>query len=527
MKRLLAAMILCVMMLTAVSALAEKQKSIPGTFISGGYDGLFIIHQKDSERNYLYDEEGKLVMASPENGARFVISYMQTLDGKLTGQIFVDEKCIKVSVFVDENMKSLYGLISKNGETLCACEYDAIETFTDGIASVKKDNKYGYINTSGQLISKCQWDEAKEFDHGIAVVKKDEKYSLLNKQGKVIGKDYLEVNQLRDGYATVQTSKGWGVINSKGEQVLECKYSNVQLCGNGIVQVVENQKNGNTTSSLMTLKGKTLTKTNTWARGTFNDDLLIVEYSANDGKTHAGAVNKKGKVVLDFGLNGSSIGGFNVFGYNNGMCFLRQVPKEDNANKSTWGFKDKNGKWVIGLKSRKYEPVVYDQTYWLSDKLIKIKNQGIGQPLYGFMNTKGKVVCECEWEDIWQFVDGLARVAKSEKDKKTGETKNLFGYVNAKGEVVIPCKYYPSWYGESQKNGLIVLRDQNNMYTCFTKKGKTILPAEYDNILVGDKVIIALKNEQVLFFDLKGKPIMEEEAPAENTDPPADTGEAA
>ena len=138
----------------------------------------------------------------------------------------------------------------------------------------------------------------------------------------------------------------------------------------------------------------------------------------------------------------------------------------------------------------------------------------------------------------------------------------MVGYINTKGETVIPCEWKNTWSTDSQKNGLIILckaktDSYGSLYGCFNKKGKEVLPVEYNQVVIGDRVIAAMKDGQMLFFDLKGKPIMEEEpvveetapeqeeaptaetapaeeaapaqeeAPAENTETPADTGEAA
>ena len=50
---------------------------------------------------------------------------------------------------------------------------------------------------------------------------------------------------------------------------------------------------------------------------------------------------------------------------------------------------------------------------------------------YGFINTKGEQVVECEFSYADAFSEGLARV---EKDGKSG-------YINTKGEQVIECKF--------------------------------------------------------------------------------------
>ncbi len=591
MKRVLAVLMLFSIMLTAVPSLAAKQKSIPvaadWVWSSGG--GLLLVSRKNSDRNYLYDEDGKLVLESPGKGVKF--EAIERNDYKTNSYIYqnvvVDGKCITVSLYDGKTGTNKYGLVSKKGKILCDCKYDEMGFFSEGIAVVKQGDKYGYINTSGKLISKCQWnsawdfqdglarvskgkeypykygfintsgeliggglwDETFRFDNGSIVVKKNGKYRVLNKKGKVISKSYSYVMRPPiDGYLAVKSSDGWGVINSKGKEVIECQYSLVTICGEGVVSASDLK------NFLLTVNGKVLLE-DAYSFDTFSEGLLIAEYRAKDKKYHIGAINKKGKVVLDFGLASWHSESFDAYGFKNGLCFLRRIPKatntattfsQSNVTKTTWGFMNKKGEWVIELKSRKYEPVFelenqLDQPVWLSDNIIKLRTLGSDNPKYGMMNTKGKVLLKCEWDYINPFVDGLAYVRKDDKR----------GYVNTKGEMVISCDYEGT-----QRNGLVVV-NKGGKDACFNKKGKTILPAKYKSIVIGDKVIAALKDDQILFFDLKGKPIMEEEtpvvtpapekeeapavettpaeetapaqeeAPVENTEPPADTGEAA
>ncbi len=610
MKRVLAVLILFSIILTAMPSLAAKQKSIPSIYLEDGSDGLFVVYQKDSDRNYLYDEDGKLVLESPRKGVYFSGSSVRNPDGTWESHLVVDGKCVEIKTYDDLTGRWKYGLVSNKGKVLCDCIYDEIWGFSEGIAKVsqdgktgyidtsgksivkckyddtyshgdfnegialvKKGEKYGYINTSGKLISKCQWNSAGDFKDGAAFVEKGGKYGyintngelisdslwyrasrlnnglfivekgdksrLLNKKGKVISKSYSYVMRPPiDGYLAVESSDGWGVINSKGKEVIECQYSYLDLCGEGIVNVSEV-----IADALMTMDGKILIMDG-HNQGKFNEGLLIIDYRGKDGKYHLGAMNKKGKVVLDFGRNIYSF--TSSYGFKNGLCFLTQDSKKDDPSKSTWGFMNKKGKWSVELKTRKYEPVFerdaqWDKPVWLSNKMIKIRSLGSDEKKYGMMNTKGKLILKCEWDVIEAFVDGLAYVSKDGKS----------GYVNTKGEMVISCDYKGT-----SKNSLVVVHKGGNA-ACFNKKGKAILPAKYKSIVIGDKVIAALKDEKILFFDLKGKPIMEEEtpvvtpapvkeevpaaettpaeetapaqeeAPAENTDPPADTGEAA
>lgn len=541
MKRLIAMLMLCTLTFAAVPGLAAEQLSVPARNLNAYADGLFLV-ESDYGQYCVYDEDGKLVLESTGDGISISVSFVMGSDGKSVRTLFADDKCAKICKTDATTYQSKYGLISKKGKIISECVYDMIGTFSDGIATVKQGEKYGYISTGGKIISECQWDSAKDLSGGMAVVKKGEKYCILNKKGEVIGKNYLRVQDQVDGYMAVQTSKGWGVINKKGKQVIKCQYSNIRLCGNGIVAVQDQSKNNTSYYAYMNLKGKLLTKyIYTWPSYSYSDDLMIVEYAGGDQRAHVGIMNKKGKLAIPLGLTASYTGGYQAGGFKNGICYLEQATGKYDPKKSTWGFIDKKGKWAIELKSRTYEP--YENgNVWLSSKLIKIRALGSGMAKYGIMDTKGKVISKCVWDDIDPFVDGLAKVTKRQEARQPGSYDTVVGYINTKGETVIPCEWKNTWSTDSQKNGLIILGkaradSYGSLFGCFNKKGKAILPVEYDQVVIGDRVIAATKGNQMLFFDLKGKPIMQEEtveeaAPVEentpeNTESPTDMGEAA
>ncbi len=510
MKRVLAVLMLCILTITAIPALAAGQKSVTAFQVFAFNDGLFEAYGPDGT-HCLYDEDGKQVLEAPGPEFYFETSTVDNSDGITEKHLLVDGKCVKISTYDNQTGMALYGLMSIKGKMLCECEYDMINRFSDGIAVVRQGDKFGYINTSGKLVGKCQWDSVTAFNNGVAAVKKGDKYSVLNKKGKAIAKGYVGASSPVDGYVAVRTSKGWGVIDSAGKQVIDCKYERISFCGNGIVGVWQ-KKNNKDTYSLMTLKGKVLTKKNTWPTGMYNDGLVIVNYEAKDKKVHAGAANKKGKVVLDFGINYNYSGGYSADKFINGLTYIRQIPKTYDPKKSTWGFQDTKGNWIIALKSRKYEP-----KRWLNEKLISIQSLGESTVKYGVINTKGKVLCECEWDSIEDYIDGLAEVTKLKKSKEGDYYTSTIGYVNTKGEVVIPCKYDSS--GSNTRKGLAVVKNSKGMAACFNKKGEKVLSAKYSSIVIGDKVIAAVKDGKMLYFDLKGKPIMEEEAPAKTPAP--------
>ena len=85
---------------------------------------------------------------------------------------------------------------------------------------------------------------------------------------------------------------------------------------------------------------------------------------------------------------------------------------------------------------------------------------------YGFINTKGEQVVECEFSYADAFSEGLARV---EKDGKSG-------YINTKGEQVIECKFdYAEYFSEGLAR---VEKDGKSGY--INTKGEQVIECKFD-----------------------------------------------
>ncbi len=172
-----------------------------------------------------------------------------------------------------------------------------------------------------------------------------------------------------------------------------------------------------------------------------------------------------------------------------------------------WGYINKRGKIVIDPE--------YDFAAEFHNGLGRVMRNG----LYGFVNSKGKLVIDCIYEDANDFSEGLCAVLQDESygyiDKK-GQVAIPFnyhragmfmnglarvslyckdGFVDKKGEEVIPITFgssldYP-WGGLFRTFG----REQREFY--FTRKGKQIWP---NNRYFSEEEISPSKKDEELPF---------------------------
>ncbi len=74
------------------------------------------------------------------------------------------------------------GFINKQGEVVIPIQYDTACSFSEGLASVTKDDKCGYIDKEGNIVFEFVYDAATSFENDIALVKKDGKWGYMDRK---------------------------------------------------------------------------------------------------------------------------------------------------------------------------------------------------------------------------------------------------------------------------------------------------------------------------------------------------------
>ena len=106
-----------------------------------------------------------------------------------------------------------------------------------------------------------------------------------------------------------------------------------------------------------------------------------------------------------------------------------------------------------------------DGRYLLKDSVFSVCLDG----KWGFMDEKGNVVIDCQYDSVSNFTDGLARVQKNER----------YGYIDLDGDVVIEPVYHQLGFFScglacAQKN-------DGDKYCYLNTKGDTAIAAQFDD----------------------------------------------
>lgn len=154
----------------------------------------------------------------------------------IKGDTVIKPKYHSVSAFSDGiasvSIKNFqYFLIDENGTKLSDNFYDSVDKFHLGLLPISKNGKCSYINKDGLVIIDSIGKWCFNFtDDEIARVKTNNNlYSFINKNGVFVARDYQDANDFSDGLAIVKQSNKWGVINTKGEYVVNTIFENLNF----------------------------------------------------------------------------------------------------------------------------------------------------------------------------------------------------------------------------------------------------------------------------------------------------------
>ena len=135
-----------------------------------------------------------------------------------------------------------FGYMDKSGKTLIGPQYDDAGDFSEGLAVIHIGGKAGYIGRDGKIEITPQFDDAEEFVRGRARVKLccgpmgrasgRDRFGYIDTHGKKIGSVELLSNEPFWGsLAAIQTSSGFGFIDSDGKLAIPTTFSGVSYLG--------------------------------------------------------------------------------------------------------------------------------------------------------------------------------------------------------------------------------------------------------------------------------------------------------
>ncbi len=319
-----------------------------------------------------------------------------------------------------------FGYIDGNGKGIIPPRFSKAEPFSEGLGLVKGTHA-GFITADGTVVVGVDeagpGDRYQPFSEGRAAFEKEGKWGLINQKGEVILEPrYAEIGPFSHGRAVVRIGPQdtWGIgkrgfIDRTGKMVIEPVYNEALDFSDGLAAV--NLKGVYGEWGFIDPNGTMIIKPQFHRAYSFYDGLARAMPKGGGG---FGLIDKQGHYVLSKSKAKSSkqkVGGFTVetsreswhtpgdFG-----CGVAPVYMEGNL-------------YLVDQRGKKVSKALpYNSVSQFVENLAVFEKDG----KYGFINPRGQVVIQARFRSAKPFQRGLAIV----------RTDQGSAYVNPRGQIV-------------------------------------------------------------------------------------------
>ena len=132
-----------------------------------------------------------------------------------------------------------FNLTNKEGQKLFRSDWEDVGSYSNIIA-VKKGGKWGYVNTKGQKVLPFEYSYAHSFKEDAAIVQLSPFYGVINKKGEyLIDPLQEELRPLNDSVLIAKSLGKYGLITLEGDTLLAYKYVNIEPIDEFVVKLEE------------------------------------------------------------------------------------------------------------------------------------------------------------------------------------------------------------------------------------------------------------------------------------------------
>lgn len=285
------------------------------------------------------------------------------------------------------DMNDKKGVATLSGDVIVPCLYEEIYIDEDGYIRVKSIGKFGLRNQEGREIIPCKYDEIRMsmFEKGgYYIVEQNGKKGLyhINKNKELLPCifDYISYDEKIGGFKVEQNDK-YGLYSIDGKEVIPCKYDYMSYQERtGFIEVNQDDKYG-----LFSVEGK---------------EIISCKYDGISDYHY----KESGCFEVE---RGEKEGVYDSQGNELISCIYDDLFIQDDY--ITFELNDKDG--LYSIKEKKV--ILKCEYHYLShpqEELVVFQKEKDGK--YGYMDLKGKVVIEPQYDDAASFKDGVAQVTK-------------------------------------------------------------------------------------------------------------------
>lgn len=270
-----------------------------------------------------------------------------------------------------ENSNNLWGFVNENDEQVISCQYNEVRDFNEGLAGVYdgRVRACGFINREGVLVIPCiykteqmrpnknyNWWPIGYFHEGLAPACKVILYN----------------------YNIFIEQSVWGYIDTKGNEVINFKYSSVGDFkeGRAIVSLCCDE------NGIIDKHGNEIAPCRFFSIGAFRDGLALVK----DGQRY-GYINNNGEMVIPCQY-------YDARSFSEGLAFVLS-----DRQKKEFRLIDTAGNTVLFSN-------IYNDAHMFSEGLLPVRKDR----KWGFIDKDGVEKIPIKYDSAECFVDGIAKV---------------------------------------------------------------------------------------------------------------------
>jgi hypothetical protein len=310
-----------------------------------------------------------------------------------------------------------HGLVNRIGKVICK-DYAYIGSFSDGMARTSVKGKLSaqytanqaiqnhlgrlqnYLNSHTAPVALTDYTQHDlNVDNAGLLTCQDCTWGYLDTTGQLaVPPGYTFAKDFVNEVGIVAEGELWGMVDSKGKQLLPCRYDELgflEESGNKVLRVFKKQEK----YGLIDTLGRLAVSLEYDAIGSFSDGRLAVKRNGAWG-----FVDRNGREVVPCRFD-------EVSAFSESWAAVRLGSK--------WGFIDKNGNIEIDFR--------FSKVGNFSSGLAPAKADG---PQFGYINRKGEWVIKPQFPRAFEFDRGVARVEEfSGQYLRSGLIDTLGNYI--------------------------------------------------------------------------------------------------
>ena len=371
-----------------------------------------------------------------------------------------------------KNNDDKFGYIDTAGAWVIRPEFDDANLFTEGFASVCKNDSCYYINKEGQKTSDYYFEETSDYNNGAAIVKKGNEYYIINRSGQLTSKGYEDINEASDNLYVCKLKNNYGAINAKGEPIIPFMYAKLGDFKNGFAYYLST-KYGlvNTTNHALKAEWE-------WISDVDTNQVVIVKK-----ENKFGLMRTNEAIVLAPSFDYIAPCQNNIYlivkngkyGFYNlhELCFATALEYDYNPAYETNYYT--NGKFFKLLRNNEVALIdangrysinfgIYSNLFFAKCDVIRIQKNN----KYGYVDRKLKAITAVEFDQATDFDNDVAIIIKS------GKTQ----LIHKDGKPIFTAK---DTYLEKIDNALYQTK-VNDLLGLINEKGTQLLLSNYTTI---------------------------------------------